>query len=78
MDNSEDKLGEKGFVFRGDDGKPYWCRMQGDAPWFFFWNADNQWVSLKPVNQMQVWMAFNHVMPDEEAQVYHDLAGSNA
>lgn len=69
----KEQLTEKGFVFIGDDSKPYWCRMQGGVPWVFYWHADNRWVSLKQVNQTYVWLAANTALTEEKAEMYHKL-----
>lgn len=66
------ELDEKGFVFIGKNGKPYLCRMYYDHPWFMFWNdGESTWVTLKEVNQNEIWQARETMMPQEEADLYH-------
>lgn len=66
-------LDENGFVFIDDNSRPFWCRMWGDAPWFFYWNGDKRWVSLRQVNQTEVWLANEKKIPQEQAEMYHKL-----
>jgi hypothetical protein len=69
-----EKLDEKGFVFIDDNSRPYWCRMWGDEPWFMYWNdGQKSWVTLRRANQTDIWMANEKKIPDEQAQIYHDL-----
>jgi hypothetical protein len=67
-------LDEKGFVFIDDSSRPYWCRMWGGHPWFFYWNEGPKgWVSLRVVSQSDIWLAQQKQISDEQAQLYHDL-----
>lgn len=74
MEQELEKLDEKGFVFIGSDGMPYWCRMYGKNPWFMYWHhAQNSWVTLKQVDQTDVWLANKNALPEDQANIYHDL-----
>ncbi len=72
--NNNNHLDEKGFVFIGDDYRPYWCRMDGDTPWFYSWHPDKKWISLKQVSQMEVWIANTNRLTEEQANMYHQFA----
>lgn len=74
MDTPTTVLDEKGFVFIGADGKPYWCKMSEGDPWFYWWHPDNLWVTYKRVNQLEVWLAHEQAIPAEQASLYHKLA----
>ncbi len=68
------QLDEKGFVFIGNDGKPYWIALYHGTPWIFYWHIHNKaWVTLRQTNQMEIWQSSPHAMPDDHAQHYHDL-----
>lgn len=69
------EIDEKGFVFIGNDKKPYWCRMYCGNPWFMYWN--NGWVTLKQVTQMEVWDAYFEHISDEDAEKYHRINEAN-
>jgi len=65
-------LNDKGFVFIDIDSKPYWCRMYDNAPWFLYWNeGQKSWVTLRKVNQTEIWQAYQRVIPKEQAEMYH-------
>ena len=64
-------LDEKGFVFLDEAGKPFRCCMRGDTPWLFYWHPDNQWVSLRKVNQTEIW-SFPRNLTEEQQQYYND------
>jgi hypothetical protein len=67
-----EQLDEKGFVFIDENNRPFWCRMYGGRPWFMRWHeGQKSWVTLKPVNQMDVWMAHEKKISDEQAELYH-------
>jgi len=68
-------LDEKGFVFMGNDNKPYWCKMNGDQPWFFYWDGDG-WVSLKAVLSIDIAISNKQRITDEEAEKYHTIHNS--
>lgn len=63
-------LDEKGFVFLVD-GLPYYIRIWGGEPWVFYWHSDKRWVSLKRVNQTDIFLASHNRISDEEAEMYH-------
>lgn len=67
-------LDEKGFVFIGKDKKPYWCRMWEESPWLFYWHPDNKWVSLKEVNQSDIFIARQSSLNEAEANIYHSMS----
>jgi len=67
-----EELDEKGFVFIGNDNRPYWCCMYYDSPWFMYWNdGQKSWVTKRKVNQTQIWVAMERKIPDEQAEIYH-------
>ncbi len=67
-------LDKKGFVFLDGNNNPYWCRMYGDSPWFLRWHeAQKSWVTYRQCDQMEVWGAQEMSLPENEAQLYHDL-----
>ena len=74
-------LDEKGFVFIANNQGvtlAYWCRIWNDEPWFFYWNEGSKgWVSLRRVNQSDIWFANNQSIPEEQAKIYHDLHNKN-
>lgn len=69
-------LDEKGFVMI-QDGKPYWIRMWGGTPWVFYWHPDNNWVSLRQVDQTDIFISYQYRVSEEEAEVYHELAAKS-
>ncbi len=74
MKEKIDILDEKGFVFIGNDEKPYRCRIYCDEAWIMYWHEGNKaWVTLKKVNQSEIWGATEKKIPDEQAQIYHNL-----
>lgn len=69
------KLDEDGFVFIDGNNRPYWCRMYGDKPWWMYWHeGQKSWVTLRQVNQTEVWSANEMAISDEQAEQYHKLA----
>ena len=67
-----EKLDEKGFVFIDGNSRPYWCRLWGGVPWFMYWNdSQKSWVTLREVNQTEVWAANEMAISDEMAEIYH-------
>lgn len=66
-------LDEKGFVFLDAQNKPFLIRMWEGTPWIFYWHVDKHWVSLRQVNQMEIWVAVKEKLPDEQAEMYHNL-----
>lgn len=66
-------LTEDGFVFLDAVNKPYWVRMWGGDAWLFYWHADNSWVSLRKINQNEVFQASQARLPAEKADLYHEL-----
>lgn len=68
-------LDEKGFVFIGTDGKPYWCRIYFKEPWLMYWHEANKaWVTLRKIdNSGEIMVAHENKIDNEQAQVYHDL-----
>lgn len=63
-------LDEKGFVFLGGQGRPYWCRLWDGAPWLFYWHPDDHWVSLRPTTQAEIWQ-FPRNLKQEWQDLYH-------
>ena len=70
------EVDERGFVFIGDDGRPYWCALHCGEPWLFWWHPDRHWVTLHPVTKMYVW-ALPRTLTDHEEDVYHAAARRN-
>ena len=67
------ELDEKGFVFIVNN-RPYWCRMYGGNPWFMYWHdGQKSWVTLRRVNQTEIWMANENAISEDLAQIYHDM-----
>lgn len=66
-------LDEKGFVFLDSVGRPYHVRMWETQPWLFYWHPDNKWVSLRSITQADVWKFHERALPEEQAQIYHDI-----
>ena len=74
MTQTQKALDEKGFVFIGSDGKPYWCRIYGEVPWFMYWHeSQKSWVTLQQVNTAQIMFAYENKLSDKDAQIYHEL-----
>lgn len=48
-------LDEKGFVFLDAANRPYLCRMFGGEPWLFYWHPNKIFVSLRKINQSEIW-----------------------
>lgn len=65
-----EQLTTKGFVFTGNDGRIYLCRMRGNQPWFFYWHPDKQWVSFRPTNQTEISAAYKMRLSDEDSAPY--------
>ena len=65
------KLDEKGFVFLDDKNRPYWCCMYHDTPWIMYWHPDKRWVTLRQVNQTEIWSFWLNKLADEHAEMYH-------
>jgi len=63
---------EKGFVFLDRASRPYLCRIWCGDPWLFYWHSDNHWVSLKRVEQTDVWL-YPDNLTEEQQRLYHDL-----
>lgn len=63
---------EKGFVFLDRASRPYLCRIWCGDPWLFYWHSDNHWVSLKQVEQTDVWL-YPDNLTKEQQRLYHDL-----
>lgn len=64
------KLDEKGFVFLDRLRRPYLCKMYLDEPWLFFWHHEKHWVSLRPVDQTEIW-SFPKNLSQEKQDLYH-------
>lgn len=73
------ELDEKGFVFIDRNDRPYWCCMYGGRPWFMRWHdAQKSWVTLKEVNQTDIWLAHEKKISNKQAEIYHDLHKKNS
>lgn len=67
-------MDEQGFVFLDERNRPYWCRLWGERAWLFSWSKErNNWVSLRPVEQMEIW-TFPHNLSEEEQDDYRRRA----
>ena len=75
--NMGETLDEKGFVFIGSDDLPYLCRMWGDNPWLFYWHIENRWVSLRQINQAQIWQIDKNLTQYEQ-DIYNNLHEQNS
>lgn len=62
-------LDEKGFVFLDELGRPFRCAIWGGEPWLFYWHKTRRWVSLRRVNQMEIW-SFPHNLTQEQQDLY--------
>jgi hypothetical protein len=71
--STDNKLDEKGFVYKTIDGKLFYIRMNGDQPWVHY-HADGQWVTLRPVNQTEIALAYKAKISDEETEELHKIA----
>lgn len=63
---------EEGFVFLDRASRPYLCRIWCGEPWLFYWHSDNHWVSLKQVDQADVWL-YPDNLTKEQQELYHNL-----
>jgi hypothetical protein len=64
-------LDEKGFVFIDAGGRPYQVRMIENQPWLCYWyEHDKRFVTLRPVNQTEIWQFAAHKLPEEQAKLY--------
>jgi len=68
--NDMKQLDETGFVFIDDKDDPYHVRMWNDVAWLFRWHPDNQWVSLRPITQGEIWEIGDRKLSPEEAELY--------
>ena len=67
------KLNEKGFVFIDKNDRPYWCRIYGEKPWFMYWHdGQSSWVTLREVNQMDIFIAYESKISNAQAEIYHN------
>jgi len=67
-----EQLDEKGFVFIDGNNRPFWCCMYHGTPWIMYWNdGQKAWVTLRQVNQTEIWQANEMAIPDDQAEIYH-------
>jgi hypothetical protein len=65
-------LDERGFVYKNEYGRPYWCTLLYGDPWIFNWiEAENRWQPLRGVSFDFV-KCLPRNLSAEEQQVYHD------
>ena len=64
------QLDETGFVFVDDKCKPYYVRMHCGSAWLFWWHPDKLWVSLRTVDQGEVWEFEKRRLSPEKAALY--------
>lgn len=67
-------LDEKGFVYKTLDDKYFYIRMNGDQPWVHYLHSDGRWVTLRPVNQTEIALAYKAKISDEETEQIHKQA----
>ncbi len=74
MSETAKELNEKGFIAILNE-QAYLVRMWGERPWLFEWHEHaKNWMSLKALNQTEIWMIHAHVISDEQAEIYYQLA----
>lgn len=66
-------LDEKGFVAKASNGAYIWVRMWGERPWMLYQETTGQWVTKKPLNQIEVWVWTESRVPDDVAAARHAL-----
>jgi hypothetical protein len=67
-------IDEKGFVFIDSADRPFWCRKYGDEPWIMYWHVHQKsWVTLRKVNQTEIWKFHEMKVPEEQANFFHTL-----
>jgi hypothetical protein len=72
MDKDFKAIDEKGFVFLDSNNNPYLIRIwENSGPWLFYWHPDKHWVSLRPVNQTDIWRFYPNRLSEERANLYH-------
>lgn len=65
------KLDEKGFVFIDSTNKPFKICLISKSPWLFYWhNYNKTWVSLRPVNQTEIFQFSKHKISLEQQNLY--------
>lgn len=70
-------LDEKGFVFYIAHYAHWVCSWEGE-PWLFRWNnALKKWISIKKLTQTEVWGLNKSAIPEQDAEVYHQLYQKN-
>jgi len=69
-----DELNEKGFVFLDKLNRPYRCCMYHGTPWLFYWHPDNKWVTLRQINQADIWQ-MPHNLNQKEQDLYYKKDG---
>jgi hypothetical protein len=68
------EVDEKGFVIIDANNRPYWYTLYNGEPWVMYWHdAQKAWVTLKKVNQVNIYSAYDMKISDEEAEIYHEL-----
>lgn len=63
------ELDERGFIFLDANSQPYWCRIWGGAPWLFYLDSGNMWVSVRRVTQMDIW-SYPHNLSENQQNIY--------
>lgn len=63
-------LDEKGFVFLDDNSRPFLVRMLGKRAWLYYWHPNNEWVTLRPVTQVEVFEYSKKKLSEEQARFY--------
>lgn len=58
------------FAFLDENNKPFYCYDWNGEKWLFYWHKDNHWVSLRPVNDQDI---FPLNLSTLEQQTYHSL-----
>jgi hypothetical protein len=69
------KLDDKGFVYKTTDGKIWFIKLNSEGvPWVHYWHPDNRWVTLRQVNQSEIFLAYQSKISEQEAEELHKQA----
>jgi len=67
-------LDEKGVVFIGDDGRPYWLTINEGTKLILYWHPEKRWVILRKAEEADVIKAIERRLPEDRADLYHQKA----
>ena len=66
-------LDEKGFIFISSF-RAYQVRMFNGQPWLCYWHEYNKcFVTLRPINQSEIWSFEQCKLSDDRAEFYYRL-----